>query len=78
MGYTVNQIKVLAYNCDEQKDFTAAEKNLFVGLAYCYECFRAGYDKQECEELMQNYINFFEHSKIRELKVQKEGDKSSG
>lgn len=73
MGYTVNQIKVLAYNCDEQKDFTAAEKNLFVGLAYCYECFRAGYDKQECEDLMQNYITFYNNSRLREVKSAQKG-----
>lgn len=78
MAYTVNQIKVLAYNWEEQKDFTVQEKDLFCGLAYCYECFRAGYDKEECEELMHTYINFFERSKLRELrKQQKRGDNAA-
>ena len=79
MAYTISEIKILAYNCEEKPDFTAAEKNLFCGLAYCYECFRAGYNKEECEKLMQNYINFYENSRLRELKQQqKRGDAADG
>ena len=63
MAYTVGQIKVLAYNMDEKGDFNVPEFQLFLGLAYCYEWFRANPDDREaCQELMDRYIDFFEHS----------------
>ena len=65
MAYTVGEIKVAAYNRTEKPDFDYNERNLFICLAYCYDCFRAGYDKDVCERLMKNYIEFFENAKIR-------------
>lgn len=60
MAYTVGQIKLLAYNCEERDDFTIPEFNLFCGLAYAYEWYRANpEDKDECQKMMENYINFF-------------------
>ena len=76
MAYSLSEIKILAYNCEEKPDFTEQEKNLFTGLAFCYECWRSGHDKKTCEDLMQNYINFFELSKLREIKKPKEGDQN--
>ena len=68
MSYTVNQIKVMAYNHDAQKDFTPEERNLFTGLEYCYEWFRSHPDDQEeCESLGKLYIEFFEKCSLREL-----------
>ena len=76
MAYSLSEIKILAYNCEEKADFTEAERNLFIGLAYCYECYRAGHDKKVCENMMENYIRFYELSKLREIR-QKEGDTNS-
>lgn len=60
MAYTVDQIKILAYNCEEKEDFTDTEFNLFLGLAYAYEWYRANpEDRSACMELMQNYIDFY-------------------
>ena len=61
MAYTVNQIKVLAFNNEHKDDFTIAEHSLFLGLAYCYECFRAGYEQTDCERLMKEYVGYFEN-----------------
>lgn len=71
MAYDVNQIKVFAYNKDVQKDFSAEELLLYKGLRHCYDCFRAGYDKGECAELMQKHIEFFE---LFTREAQKGGD----
>lgn len=71
--YTENQIKLLAYNQMEKPDFTVEERNLYIGLAYCYEAYRAGHDKSACERLMQNYLDFFHRSQLREIN-RKEGD----
>lgn len=58
--YNVNQIKVLAYNREYKSDFTIAEKNLFLGLAYCYDWFKANpNDKADCEKLMNDYIQTY-------------------
>ena len=60
MAYTVDQIKVMAYNCDEKDDFTIAERNLFIGLAYCYEWYRAKpEEKDACERLMGEYLYWY-------------------
>ena len=63
MAYEVNQVKVLAYNKEVREDFTAEEMTLYNGLKYCYDCFRLGYDKEECTQLMENYIEFYEFKK---------------
>lgn len=60
MAYEVNQVKVFAYNKEVREDFTAEEMTLYNGLKYCYDCFRLGYDKEECAKLMDDYIEFFE------------------
>lgn len=58
--YNVNQIKVLAYNREYKSDFTIAEKNLFLGLAYCYDWFKVNpNDKADCEKLMGEYIEHY-------------------
>ena len=60
MAYTINQIKVFAYNCDEKDDFTISEFNLFCGIAYAYEWYRANPDdKDQCQKLIENYIDFY-------------------
>lgn len=32
------------------------ERALWIGLGYCYEAFRAGYPKKDCDLLAQQYI----------------------
>lgn len=60
MSYTLSQIKVCAYNRDLKPDFTIVERNLFIGLEYCYDWFRQNpEDKEHCEKLMQDYINHY-------------------
>ena len=55
---------MLAYNFDEKEDFTGPEYNLFLGLAYAYEWYRTNPDdKEDCEKLMKNYIEFYEMTK---------------
>lgn len=68
--HTLGQLKVFAYNREEQADFTDTERNVFLGLRYCYDCFRAGYDLEECEEIMKPYIEYYEKAQ----KAQKEGE----
>lgn len=60
MSYEIKDIKVLAYNRDFKDDFTVAERNLYTGLAYCYDWFRLHpEDKEVCENLMKEYIEFY-------------------
>ena len=73
MSYTINQIKVFAYNRNEQKDFTDAEQRLYNGLRYCYDCHRAGYEKEDIEPIMSDFLRFYEFLKNRE-NTQKGGD----
>lgn len=69
MAYTVGQIKVLAFNRDEKSDFSIQERNLFLGIAYCYDWFRLHpEDKDDCESLMKEYLTFFERSQLTERK----------
>ncbi len=37
----------------------AAQERLYKCLAYCYDCLRAGYDKDICKRLADNYIAFY-------------------
>lgn len=56
MSYEVKDIKVLAYNRDFKDDFTVAERNLYCGLAYCYDWFRLHpEDKGICDTLSKEY-----------------------
>jgi len=59
LSYSLSALKVAAYNFTEPPDMTWEERMLWMGLAYCYECFRAGEDKQICDELAQTYIRLF-------------------
>lgn len=69
MSYTVGKLKVAAYNRKEPEDMTIQERNLYLGLAYCYDWFKLHPGQQkECKELMDNYINFFELQQIVELR----------
>lgn len=69
MSYTVSQIKVCAYNREVKPDFTVAERNLYIGLEYCYDWFRQHpEDKYNAEKLMQDYINHYLYLKELEGK----------
>lgn len=68
MPYTLGEIKIAAYNRDEKPDYSVEERNLFLGLAYCYDAFRAGYPKEDCDKLSQTYIQFYERSRLKEVK----------
>lgn len=68
MAYTIDQIKVHAYNYTEKMNYTDAERDLFTGIAYCYEWYRAHpEDKQACEDRMKFYIDWYKHDLRREL-----------
>ena len=60
MSRTLSEIKVASYNWTELPDMTAAERNLWMGLGYCYEWYRNHpEDKATCDELAQLYIRLF-------------------
>ena len=68
MAYTIDQIKVHAYNYTEKMDYTDAERDLFSGIAYCYEWYRAHpEDKKACEDRMNFYIDWYKMDIRREL-----------
>lgn len=74
MSYDIGQIKVLAYNNDCKEDFTITERNLYIGLAYCYGWFRSHpEDKDKCEMLMNDYIFAFQCAQFRELESATKG-----
>ena len=60
MSYELKDIKVAAYNWQELPDMTRAERNLWQGLGYAYECYRCGHEKEICDDLAQNYIDMFQ------------------
>ena len=65
----INQIKVAAYNNQEPPGLAPFERDLYLGLAYCYEWFRAHpEDKGDCEKLMNHYIQHYEIVKPKEKK----------
>ena len=69
MSYEIKDIKVLAYNRDSKDDFTVAERNLFCGLAYCYDWFRLHpEDKDTCDALSKEYIENYLYLKPLEGK----------
>ena len=78
MPYTVNQIKLHAYNFTEQPDYNYAEAMLFREFAYCYECYRCGYRKEDIEPLMADYIEHFEFLKWFEEQQAQKGSDSNG
>ena len=69
MSYEIKDIKVLAYNRDFKDDFTVAERNLYCGLAYCYDWFRLHpEDKDTCDALSKEYIENYLYLKPLEGK----------
>lgn len=58
--YTIPEIKVAAYNWTELPHMTQAERTLWQGLGWCYECYRNGEDKTVCDKQAQEYIRLFE------------------
>ena len=69
MSYEIKDIKVLAYNRDFREDFTIAERNLYCGLAYCYDWFRLHpEDKDICDQLSKEYIENYLYLKPLEGK----------
>lgn len=58
--YSISKIKVAAYNWTELPNMTVEERNLWQGLGWCYECYRSGEDKTECDHMAQQYIKHFE------------------
>lgn len=71
MSYSINQIKVLAYNRDFKEDFTVAEKNFWCGLAYTYDWFRLHPDdKEDCERLMSEYL--YNYLYLKDIEDRKE------
>ena len=71
MAYTLNDIKLAAYNRKELPDLKPNEKALWQGLAYCYDWFRYHPDEQteECKYLAQEYIYYYwEKQELKEVK----------
>lgn len=60
MSYSVKDIKLAAYNWEEPPNMTVAERNLWMGLGYAYECYRSGYNKEICDDIAKNYVDTFE------------------
>ena len=60
MSYPHDKLRVAAYNWTELPDMTQNERNLWMGLGYCYEWYRAHpEDKKQCDELSQQYIKAY-------------------
>ena len=60
MSSTLDNLRVAAYNWTELPDMTQNERNLWMGLGYCYEWYRAHpEDKKQCDELSQQYIKAY-------------------
>lgn len=65
----VEEIKIAAYNFTPLPGMSAAEQNLYNGLAYCYEWYRAHpEDRKDCEERANKYIEWYEWEQLREIK----------
>ena len=60
-SYTLNDIRVAAYNQVEIPDLTPRHRSLWDGLAFCYEWHRLHPDEQveACKALAQHYIDLF-------------------
>ncbi len=63
MSYSLSEIKIAAYNWEELPNMNHYERHLWQGLGYCYECFRCGENKDECDKLAKQYIAIFERRK---------------
>lgn len=60
MSYELKDIKVAAYNWQELPNMTQAERSLWQGLGYAYECYRCGYEKEICDDLAKHYVDMFQ------------------
>ena len=60
MSYQLKEIEVAAYNWTELPDMTRAERSLWQGMGYAYECYRCGENKEDCLKLKQQYIDSFQ------------------
>lgn len=63
MAYTLNEIKLAAYNQKELPGLRPNELALWQGLAYCYDWNRTypGDQMSECKALADQYIDFYWH-----------------
>ena len=61
MAYTLNDIKLAAYNRKELPNMLPNEAALWQGLAYCYDWHRCYPEDQaeECKMLADDYIDFY-------------------
>ena len=61
MAYTLNEIKIAAYNLTELPDLTPRQRALWEGLAFCYEWHRLhpGEFEETNKALAQSYIHLF-------------------
>ena len=61
MAYTLNDIKLAAYNHKELPNMKPNEAALWQGLAYCYDWHRCYPEDQteECKMLADDYIDFY-------------------
>ena len=57
--YSLDEIKVAAYNFIELADMNYREHSLWLGLAYVYDLYRNGEPKQTCLEIMDKYIKLY-------------------
>lgn len=64
--YTIEEIRMAAYNWVELPDMSERDRALWVGLGYCYEWYRARpNEKKECEALADVYIRLFRGEEVK-------------
>ena len=61
MAYTLNDIKLAAYNHKELPNMKPNEAALWQGLAYCYDWhwYYPEDQTEECKMLVDDYIDFY-------------------
>lgn len=70
MSYTINEIKVAAYNFTELPDMSVEERALWYSIGYWYEEYRANPDrKAECQEAVDGYVDVFLRSQLRQFRM---------
>lgn len=66
---SLEEMKIAAYNMTELPGLIPEEQNLYNGLAYCYEWYRAHpEDREECMERAEKYIDWFNRARMREVR----------
>lgn len=68
--YTLDEIKLAAYNRQLLPDLKPNESALWQGLAYCYDWFRTNPNNQtaECKQLAEEYVQiYWLKQQVREL-----------